>query len=993
VIPDAAPERLALPALAPPPPRPPFPFVATAAPVLVSIGIWAVTGSVYSLLFAALGPVVAVGSLLDGRRQRRRTAARDVDRAVGALSKTRDRVLDLHERERARLEFAAPSLPELCLPGAAATRWQHAASDVAAGEAAPIPVRLGRARRPSIVTLDSGPTALELDEELPASVRAALDELRGVASGVDDAPWLVDARDGIGIIGALPAARALARSVALQVAANCSPATARISAALDPGCAEHWLSDLPHAVSITPADAERGAYRFSVDGADPVVAFATHRSQLPSGLGSVVELAPHGAEAARAHAGVRLDLVGSARARDAASALAVVAAEHGLLASHRALPHSVTLSEVLSAGPGTDPTARIGLRAPIGLDASGVAELDLVRDGPHAVVAGTTGAGKSELLVSWVLAMAARHPPRAVTFLLVDFKGGAAFAPLAGLPHVVGTVSDLDARRSARAIASLRAELLRRERVLFEAGARSIDDLESRTGAESVPLARLVIVVDEFAAVVSGQPELHELFADISARGRSLGLHLILCTQRPSGVVRDAVLANVTLRISLRVTDRGDSTAMLGTDAATRLPPTARGRALIADGSGQLREVQLALAEPADASRVRATEQPPSAAMWCDPLPDRLPLESLLREVALETAGEAAGDPAGKAAAEGVAQGAVESGGGIPFGRLDLPAEQWQPIARLDPRTDGHLLVLGAARSGRTTVLRTIAAAAAAAGVGCAVVSDDPAEASSLLGELLDRPDDRIGFVLVDDLDLLLARTDPDLRHELTELLTRFARGARRVSLVITAQRLTGGLQGLAGLFDARVLLRQSSRDEHVLGGGDGAAFDPSLPAGAGRWTGRRGGGAVIQVAIGPDPLPAARLVELPALRPAPDRPLAIVCPRPDHLATQVSGTGARVVVLGDAPAPDEGELRVSRGEPAAVLIGDPDAWQAEWALLGFARRELPIAVIGCSPSELRAIARVREAPPPLGARRGECWWVEGGAVRRAVLDLAGQGD
>ena len=185
-----------------------------------------------------------------------------------------------------------------------------------------------------------------------------------------------------------------------------------------------------------------------------------------------------------------------------------------------------------------------------------------------------------------------------MTFLLVDFKGGAAFAPLAGLPHVLGTVSDLDARRSARAIESLRAELQRRERVLAACGARSIDELEAQRGvASGTRLARLVIVVDEFAAVVSGQPELHELFADISGRGRSLGLHLILCTQRPSGVVRDAVLANVTLRISLRVTDRGDSLAMLGSDAATRLAPAARGRALIADGSGEIREVQLALAD------------------------------------------------------------------------------------------------------------------------------------------------------------------------------------------------------------------------------------------------------------------------------------------------------------------------------------------------------------------------------------------------------------
>ncbi len=963
VIADPAPEHLALPPLASPPPRPPFPYVATAAPVLVSIGIWAVTGSVYSLLFAALGPVVAVGSLMDGRRQRRRTAARDADRAVAALGRTQQHVLELQERERARLARAAPPLPELCRPGEAAARWSGAESIVEGGGPRPLAVRLGRAQRPSVAIVDGAAGAVEVDDELASTVRAALDELRRVAAALDDAPWLVDAHDGIGIAGPEPAARALARSIALQVAANRSPVATRITATLPEGCEEDWVSALPHPVVIRRGESDPGSYRFTQDGADSVVAFAAARSDLPSGLRTVVELPSPGAADAAVHA--RFELVSAARALDAAHALAAIAAEHGLIAQHELVPESVSLAQVLNAVPGSDrEPSGSGLRAPIGLDAGGVAELDLVRDGPHAVVAGTTGAGKSELLVSWVLAMAARHPPRAVTFLLVDFKGGAAFAPLAGLPHVIGTVSDLDARRSARAIDSLRAELLRRERVLAGSGARSIDELESKAGTEQECLARLVIVVDEFAAVVSGQPELHELFADISARGRSLGLHLILCTQRPSGVVRDAVLANVTLRISLRVTDRGDSLAMLGTDAATRLAPTARGRALIADGSGQLREVQLALAEPGDAERVRGSEQVPGSTMWCDPLPETLALEPILRDAASACAA------------------------GIPFGRVDLPAQQCQPIARLDPRADGHLLVLGAARSGRTTVLRTLASAAARIGVPCTVVPDDPAEASSLLGELLRRPEGEAGVVLLDDLDLLLGRTDPDARHELTELLTRFVREARLLSLVITAQRLSGSVQGLAGLFDARVLLRQPSRDEHVLSGGDGAAFDPRLPAGAGRWTGRQGGGAVIQVAIGSDPLPAPRLVDLPVVRPDADRPLAVVCPRPAELARHLTGTTARVVLLGDAPAPDEGELRVSRGGAPVVLLGDPDAWQAEWSVLALARRELPIAVIGCAPSDLRAIARIRDAPPPLGARPGECWWIDAGTVRRALLEL-----
>lgn len=975
MIPDAVPERLTMPAMAPPLPRTPFPVVATAAPVLVSVGIWAVTGSVYSLLFAALGPVVAVGSLLDGRRQRRRTARRECERAVAAIGRAQRRVLELNEGERLRLARLAPPLDELCLPNTAGARWARPDPTGEAPDAAPLPVRLGRTAGSPTVILDGAAGSLESDEELPGAVRSALDELRRTAAVVEGAPWLVDARDGIGIVGPPPAAHALARSIALQLAASCSPRTTRITAALGAGCDDEWVLALPHSVAIEPADHDRTAYRLTGHGPALVIACASDRTILPAGLGVVVDLAPQVSESAARQP--LFELVAASKAMDAANTLSALAAERGLRAPVRILPESVSLSEVLSAPTPVERAgapARSSLRAPVGRDAAGVVELDLVGDGPHAVVAGTTGAGKSELLVSWVLAMAARHPPRVVTFLLVDFKGGAAFAPLAGLPHVIGTVSDLDARRSARAIESLRAELLRRERVLAERGTRSIDELEHEPRDESAPgLARLVIVVDEFAAVVSGQPELHELFADISGRGRSLGLHLILCTQRPSGVVRDAVLANVTLRISLRVTDRGDSLAMLGTDAATGISPTARGRALVADGSGQLREVQLARAEPGDAERLRGAEQRPAETMWCDPLPELLPLDEVLREAALSR------EAAGGATAEGET--------GIPFGRVDLPEQQRQPIARHDPFADGHLLVLGAARSGRTTVLSTLAAGAASAGVACIVVPDDPAEASSLLGELLQRADADGAVVLFDDLDLLLDRMDPDARHELIDLLARFVRSARRLSLVISAQRLSGGLQSLAGLFDGRVLLRQPSRDEHVLSGGDGSAFDPRLPPGAGRWTGRRGGGAAIQVAIGDAPLPAAELVALPVLRPQTDRPLAVVCPRPAQLARQLTAAGARVLVLGDAPVPDENELRVSRGEPPLVLIGDPDSWQAEWALLGIARRDLSIAVIGCGASELRAISRARDAPPLLGGRPGECWWVDAGVVRRAVLE------
>jgi S-DNA-T family DNA segregation ATPase FtsK/SpoIIIE len=202
----------------------------------------------------------------------------------------------------------------------------------------------------------------------------------------------------------------------------------------------------------------------------------------------------------------------------------------------------------------------------------------------------------------------------------------------------------------------------------------------------------------------------------------------------------------------------------------------------------------------------------------------------------------------------------------------------------------------------------------------------------------------------------------------------------------VTAQRLTGALQAFAGLFDARILLGQSSRDEYVLAGGDGTWFDPRLPAGSGRWMGRRGNGAVIQLARGLQPLPQAELVELPVVRPLADHPIAVVHPRPGQLARRWAQDGVRVVLLGDGPVPADDELRHAAAGPL-VLLGDPDAWQAEWSLLGAVRREMPLVVAGCTPTELRSLSRVRDGIPLLGSRPGECWLVDGGTVRRAILE------
>ncbi|AXI81272.1 FtsK/SpoIIIE domain-containing protein [Peterkaempfera bronchialis] len=425
-------------------------------------------------------------------------------------------------------------------------------------------------------------------------------------------------------------------------------------------------------------------------------------------------------------------------------------------AEESALPGAVRLLDLLGVEPPTAGAVAAGwalsgrsTRAVLGTGYDGDFAVDLVRDGPHALVAGTTGSGKSELLQTLVATLAVVNRPDEMTFVLVDYKGGSAFAECADLPHTVGLVTDLDTHLVERALVSLGAELRRREQLLAEASAKDIEDYldqRSRGGDVLPPLPRLLLVIDEFASMARELPDFISGLVNIAQRGRSLGIHLVLATQRPTGAVTADIRANTNLRIALRTTDAGESRDIIDAPDAGDISPVTPGRAYARLGpaallpfqagrvggrrpagavpasaeapvrahgigwrelggpvergaapvgggapSGRQALTDLAVLTAAVAEAAQATGVDRQPSPWLPPLPDVLPWT--------EPAGPR--PPADRAAALPA----------VAYGLVDLPAEQARTPLVLDLDRSGHLHIIGSPRSGRSQTLRTLAAA------------------------------------------------------------------------------------------------------------------------------------------------------------------------------------------------------------------------------------------------------------------------------------------
>ena len=610
--------------------------------------VLAVLFNPYMALFALLGPAMAVSSWLEGRgrnkkdlRSRKRQTAKDRE----AFKAHCQRAAGL-EASRRRFEHPDPAESLRWAIAPSARLWERSR-----GDADFLHLSIGRhiqtPWRPPVESAEADGRG-DLPEELA--------DLRD-GTTLSDVPFVADFSKGIiGIVG--PRRESLARWLVMQAAVRYGPSDLKIEVAGRMATEDwSWASWLPHARfavaegsknsvhgSVSPIDLPLRPSNYLQQGAgqqsdsterlpsihpdsphtlavclhpsvglagDSALVLAATPDELPSDCATAIQLLD---DAGRCKITnwprvVLADGISHATALYAARRLARF--EDPLTAS-AGLPDMISLARLLGGQSGMSADrvlqewSRADMAAPIGWSDGQVVYLDLPSEGPHGLIAGTTGSGKSELMRCLVTSLAFTASPERLNFVLIDYKGGSAFDACASLPHVVGMVTDLDERLGERALVCLRAELAYREQFLRNAQVSSIGELHPEksplraaggnldVSEPSPTLPRLVVVIDEFAALASELPGFLESLVDIAQRGRSLGVHLLLGTQRPAGVVSPSIRSNTNIRIGLRMLDPHDSEDVIGTPAAAAIEQGSPGRAYVRYGSGQPMPFQVA---------------------------------------------------------------------------------------------------------------------------------------------------------------------------------------------------------------------------------------------------------------------------------------------------------------------------------------------------------------------------------------------------------------
>ncbi|MCU1405171.1 MAG: cell division protein FtsK [Glaciihabitans sp.] len=799
--PPVSPLRFRLPAPPPAPSRNPLPWITAMLPALLGVSMAVLLKQPFYLLFALMSPVMMISSNLSSRRNGKKSHRRMLIEHGEILVSIGADVTATLAAEQHRRRVDTPDAAELMLAATAPTRrlWERRSTD-----ADHLQLRVGSADLASAIDVEDL-AQLEHRRQQPRSntavpVTLSLAEagVIGVAGDGDFSrrmgQWIVgqfavlqSPRDlQVYVLGApetitawnwahwLPHLRPALGQDAVSLLGSDADSLGRRVAELGQLITERTAATTAanaRAIRHTPdilvvLDGARrlrampGIVTLLRDGPAVgihVLCLDLEERQLPEECTAVIAETSPGRlcvtqDNAAPVTGVLADVVSDGWFEEVARSLSPIR-DVTPSESDSLVPDSANLLDVLelSTPTGTAILAKWAAdgrstEAVVGVSIDGPFSVDLVRDGPHGLVAGTTGSGKSEFLQTLVASLAVANRPDAMTFVLIDYKGGAAFSQCVDLPHTVGMVTDLDPHLVQRALNSLRAELVRREQALALVGAKDLEDYYAHVGGSAAPLPRLAIVIDEFAAMAKELPDFVAGLIGIAQRGRSLGVHLVMATQRPSGVISPEIRANTNLRIALRMTDAGESSDVIDIADASRIPKSIPGRAyarlghasiipfqtarvggthtsLVSDvpdrapfvarlgwqdfalpvpqaplgatASSDVTDLSLLVASIREASATLGI--PAQHSPWLPPLPTSIPLADLLAFDAAAGAGAAAASSTPK----------------ISWAREDIPAHQEQANAVLDLAKFGHLYIVGAPGSGRSQALRTIAASAA----------------------------------------------------------------------------------------------------------------------------------------------------------------------------------------------------------------------------------------------------------------------------------------
>ncbi|MFJ9341921.1 FtsK/SpoIIIE domain-containing protein [Streptomyces sp. NPDC101733] len=791
----------------------PFPFLMMVSPLIMGLVMMFLFRSLYFVVFILLTPLMAVGNWVSGRRTGRKQHEENMRVFLVRRSwlELEMRQSTIEERQLRADTFPDPASLLLTASGPGKGLWQRRRRDPDH-----LTLRMGTLTRPSLKRIDDGaresnhrqvhwriadaPFGIELAEHgvvgvsgpgaaprslacwavaqaavlhSPRDLRIVVLTDREHADAWNWVRWLPHLRSGrpgaaVVSLGNDPESTAHRVNELLgEIQTRSDTNTSALGSSLqrEPDImvvldGARRLRDVPGVVHLLTAGPQARVFSLCVDERERLLPEECTAVVTTSGNRLTVR-----ASGVPAVEGVRADRVDADWCEEVSRALAPV--RDVTVDGDSGLPDGTQLLPLIGQEP-PDPGAfvRAWARRPasssfvLGAGYEGPLTLDLVRDGPHGLIGGTTGSGKSELLQTMIASLAAGNRPDELAFVLVDYKGGSAFRECDRLPHTLGMITDLDGHLVRRALASLDAELRRREILLNEVEAKDHPEYRAKRARDPrLPaLPRLLIIIDEFATVVRELPEFVPGLISLAQRGRSLGLHLILATQRPGGSVSNEIRANTNLRISLRVTDRSESQDIINVPDAAGISPNNPGRALVRRGSaapvpfqtayvgaerggaapdplavsdGPVRPIRATeltwqrLGRPAalsefteedaeplsSASReelptdlkalvdalIEATDRlddfTPQPRPWLPPLDERIALEEL---------------PPVPVAAEGELP-------FVPYALLDIPSFQQRRLGAIDWSVFGHLYVIGAPRSGRTQVLRTIAGSTAMA--------------------------------------------------------------------------------------------------------------------------------------------------------------------------------------------------------------------------------------------------------------------------------------